>query len=514
MEYLVRGKYVFTDATKPNGGMILDGAVHVQNDRIVQTDRYVALRQRYPNAAVVGNADDIVLPGLIDAHHHGRGLSFLQVGPGYDFLENALYEWPAAVSLSPELNAKLMSWRHLRSGCTTVHHNEGGMALDAQAYQKGAAALKTYRQIGIRAAFSPGIRDINFIAYDDEAFYETLPPQLQSFAKPYIFFDKNRAREMYFEMFDRLYAEFQNGLTSVFFGPSWAHGATDAYLCAVKERSVKLGGLPIHIHTLQTPQQRAYGLKRYGKSLLKRLDDLDLVDEHLTLGHAVYLDEDDIALLAEKHGNITHHPSCNLSMRNGIAPVYFLQKAGVNVALGLDEKGFADDEDAIAELRMIFYLNRLSGFELDNTPALTPYEVLAMGTCNAAKTLGLQNEVGKLLPGMKADIITLDTERILRDPWVSPDLDIGLALIHRGRGADVRNVMVDGRIVLQDGVCTTMDVPALYEEVRCFAERGQSDAQRAYAANMRAIKPYMQTWYKRILPDFERRPYYMVNSRR
>ena len=79
-------------------------------------------------------------------------------------------------------------------------------------------------------------------------------------------------------------------------------------------------------------------MKKYGKSLLKHLDNLGLVDEHLTLGHAVYVDEADIELLAHKKASVTHHPSCNFAMRNGIAPVYFLQQAGVNVALGIDEK--------------------------------------------------------------------------------------------------------------------------------------------------------------------------------
>lgn len=507
---------MFTDASLGEKGVLENAAVLVEGGRIQAVEDYEVLHARHPGAKIVGGKDHIVLPGIIDAHHHGRGLSFLQLGPGYDYLENALMDWPSGLILPPELSAKMVSWRHLRSGSTTVHHNDSGMALDPEAYAKDSLALKTYRAVGMRAAFSPGIRDINFIAYDDEAFYETLPPQLQSFARPYIFFDKEAARAAYFELFDRLYAEFSGGLTSVFFGPCWAHGASETYLRAIKKRSEALGGLPIHMHTLQTPHQRAYGYKRHGTSLLKWLDSIGFVDEHFTLGHAVYVDEEDIALLAQRRGSVTHHPSCNFSMRNGIAPVYHMLKAGVNVALGVDEKAFADDEDSIAELRMIYYVNRLSGFDLatTTTTALTPYEVLAMGTCNAARTLGLEQEVGKLVPGMKADIITLDTEAILRDPWVAPELDIGRAFIYRAKGKDVRNVMVDGELVIEDGECRTMDIPALYEEVRRFAQKGQTKAQRAYGEGMRALKPYMQQWYARILPDFPRDPFYLVNSRR
>ena len=513
METLVRGKYVFTDAALGPAGVLTGAAVLVSGSEIAAVGPYEALRRDHPQAALLGGPDCMVLPGLIDAHTHGRGLSFLQRGPGYDFLENALLDWAFAVDLPAELNAPLTALRHLRNGCTTLHHNEMGKVSDPDALAKAETALRAYRQAGIRAAYSPGIRDENFLAYDDQAFFATLPPHLQEFARPLVFFDKVKAREDYFALFEQLYAKWNGGLTRIFFGPSWAQGASDEYLLRVKERADALGGLPVHIHTLQTPIQRAYGLRRHGKSLLMRLNDLGLVDEHLTLGHAVYVDQADIELLAEKGASVTHHPSCNFAMRNGIAPVVPMVRAGVNVALGIDEKAFNDDEDAIGELRMIFYIHRLSGFDLEDTPALDPYQVIAMGTRNAARCLGLGDEVGALRPGMKADLITLDMAEMTADPWASPDLDPGLLFIHRARGRHVRDVLVDGQAVVVDGAVQTIDVEALYREVRACAEKGLTPAQRAYAERMREIKPYVQRWY-RSWADFPREPFYAVNSRK
>ena len=512
MEIIIRGRYLITDAMLGEDGVEQNAAVYVKDDMIVDTGSFHRINDSHPGARVIGDDHQLVLPGLIDAHTHGRGLSFLQRGVGYDFLENSLLDWAFAIDLPAELNAQLTAVRHLRNGCTMLHHNEMGRVNDADAFHKAEAAILAYRDIGIRSAYSPGIRDINFLAYDDEAFYAFLPEELQKFAYPLVFFDKEKARQNYFELFERLYAEFNNGTNCVFPGPSWAHGATDEYLIKVKERADELGGLPVHIHTLQTAHQRAYGMKKYGKSLLKHLDDLGLVDEHLTLGHAVYVDESDIELLAKKQASVTHHPSCNFAMRNGIAPVYFMHQAGVNVALGIDEKAFNDDEDAVSELRMIYYVNRLSDFDLGNTPALSPYQVLAMGTSNAARCVGLGNKIGRLLPGMKADLITLDLTEMMEDPWVAPDLDVGRMFIHRGRGRHVRNVMVDGKLVVDEGVFKTVDIERLYKEVREFASRGQAPAQRAYAETLRAIKPHLQNWY-RGLGDFPRDPFYRVNSR-
>ena len=512
MSYIVRGAKVFTDPRRGPQGILTDAAVYVRDDVIAEIDSYAVLRKKYPEVKVVGEADHWVLPGIIDAHHHGRGLTFLQCGQGYDFLENSLLDWFYSVGLPPELAAKIVAWKHIRSGCTTVHHNAMPDVWDPNTYDTACRGLDTYRSVGMRVAYSTGIRDQNYLVNDDEAFYQTLPPHLQEFAKPLIFIDHKRAIEEHFAIFDALYERYNNGLTNIFPAPGWAHGATEEYLLASKEKSRQLGDLPIHIHTLQTAHQKAYGMEKYGKSLLMHLNDLGLVDEHLTLGHGTWADEEDIALLAEKRASITHHPSCNLLMRNGITPVYYMHQAGVNIALGLDEKTFNGDDDAISELRMIFCLHRLGGYELAETPPLSPYEILAMGTCNAARVLGLEDKVGVLEVGRKADLITVDTEVIMRDPWTFPDIDPAAAFIHRARGEHVRNVLIDGKLVMEDRRCTTMDIGALYEEIREAANRGLSPEERRMADFLAEIKPYEQAWYAG-KTNFPKKPFYFVNSR-
>ena len=238
-----------------------------------------------------------------------------------------------------------------------------------------------------------------------------------------------------------------------------------------------------------------------------------MADDNLTLGHAVYLDEEDIGILRDRGASVTHHASCNLAMRNGISPVWYLQKAGVNVALGIDEKGINDDEDPFMELRMIAYLSRLSGFDLENNQALTPFEVFAMGTCNAAQSLGLAGVVGALKPGMRGDVTVLRLREVEEDPCVVSGADPAKTMLHRALGRFVTDVFVDGVRVVADGRCTTIDQEALYNQVRDFAAKGQTEAQRRYAENMGRLKPYMQAWY-RGMDDFVRVPYYPVNSRR
>ena len=512
MSYILKGKYVFTDFSENNAGMLSDSAVYIDGNRIAETGKAGDLAAKHPEAEVIGNDHSLVMPGVIDAHSHGSGLSHVQRAICYDFLENSLYDWNQCVLLPPELNAPMTALRHLSNGATFMHHNVMGVVGDDKAYETSARYLDEYKKTGMRVALSPGIRDVNALISDDEAFYETLPDDLKAFTHDQIFFDKEEARNKYFDWFERLFEEYNSDMTKIFLGPCWAHGCTDELLLRTKKAAEDHGHVPIHIHTLQTPIQRGYGMKKFGMSLLQRMHKLGVVDDNLTLGHAVYLDEKDIQILADTGASITHHASCNLAMRNGISPVWYLQKAGANVALGIDEKSINDDEDVFMEMRMIFYLSRMSGFDLANTPALTPTQVFRMGTVNAAKSVGMQGKIGELKPGMLADVIIMDLDQVENKPCIAPGADPAKTIIHRALGRYVTDVFVDGRRIIADGKCTTIDVPALYEEVRSFVAKEQPEARRQFAANMQKLKPYMQAWCTP-MQDWERKPYYNMNSR-
>jgi 5-methylthioadenosine/S-adenosylhomocysteine deaminase len=511
MDILVRGKYVITDAGDGEEGIITDGAALLSGGKVVEVGGYEALKKKYPQATLKGDGEQLLMPGLIDGHSHGWGLTLTQRGISLDFLENGLIDWAFMLGLDPEIESMMSAVRHLRNGCTTRHHNNWGEEPNLLA--NAEKIIKGSREVGIRIAYSPGGRDINRLALDDTEFFETLPADLQEFARPMVYYDKEAFADAYLDLFEDLYSRYNNDDMRIIFGPSWAMGATDEFMQRVKTRADELGKVQIHMHTLQTPIQKAFGIKKYGKSLLAHLDDIGLVDENLTLGHAVYLTESDIELLASRGASITHHPSCNFAVRNGISPVYFLHKAGVNVALGIDDKGINDDEDAIMELRMIHRLHRVSGFDLTATPALNAFDVLKMGTTNAARVCGFQGELGALKPGMKADVILVDLQEIMEDPWISPDLNIAEIFIHRAKGLHVNTAIVGGEVVMEDRQFLTVDVDQLYNEVRKQASKGISPEQRQFAEALQKIKPYYHKWYE----GWEKmayEPFYVMNSRK
>ena len=160
MDMLVRGRHVITDPAIGDPGVLEDGAVLVSGSRIAAVGAWTALRRRHPRARVVGNGRQLLMPGLVDAHSHGRALSPIQKGVLNDYLENNLLDWAFMPVFDPELMAALAAWRHLRSGCTTIHH----MGFDTegpQARGRSEKAIRTYLRSGIRLAFAPGVRNVD-----------------------------------------------------------------------------------------------------------------------------------------------------------------------------------------------------------------------------------------------------------------------------------------------------------------------------------------------------------------
>jgi cytosine/adenosine deaminase-related metal-dependent hydrolase len=510
---ILQGGWVLTDPAK--GTVIRDGAVRIEAGAVAEAGDAATLIARHPNAEIIGSPDDIVMPGLIDAHSHGRGLSPIQKGVLYDYLENAFLDWSSMAYLPNELCAALSAVRHLRYGCTAIHHtgwNDEGPNATAEARK----AILAYREAGIRLAYSPAVRNRNKFCVDEQAFCATLPDDLQAFVRPMIGYDADATEDGYMAQFEALHAEFDGPMSRVFHGPSWAHGTTEKFFGRVRDSAATKGGIPIHIHTLQTPHQRAYGFKAFGKSLVAYLDDLGLIAPNVTLGHAVWLSEADIALLAAKGASTTHHASCNLHVRNGIAPVFAMLRAGVNVAMGIDDKSINDDDDPFMELRLGSMLARVPGFDLGAETRLAATEVLAMGTVNAARTLGFGGALGTLAPGMLADALVLDTQEMLRDPWTSERLSIPDLILLRAKGAHTKHVVVDGKVVVRDGRIVTLDVEALYREIRAWVAKHQdSAADPRRVAMIAKLKPHFHAWHAAMLEHLDVSvPHYVMNGAR
>jgi 5-methylthioadenosine/S-adenosylhomocysteine deaminase len=504
---LVRGEYVLTVPEELESSLHTDYAVHVGGDRITEIAPFFELREKYPDEEVVGNGKQLVMPGLIDAHSHGRGLSPLRSGLRYDHLEPWLMQTSSLPNPGFYLNALYSGIKHLRSGFTGMHylHIPRLPLLDME--QDMERALAGLEATGIRFAFSVPIKDQNFFTYDDETFFKMLPLVLRKHVQELVPPIGKELFHSFTQLFSDFYSKYDDSRHRVLLAPAGPQWCSDEVLQIVKDLALKYS-TKIHLHTLQTVRQKAYGIRTYGKSLIEHLDDIGLMGPNLTLGHAVWLTTADIDLLAAAGTSVTHHAGCNLNMRNGIAPVDAYLHQGIRVALGLDDKPFSEDEDAFQEMRLIALLHKINTHKLDSD-YLRSCDVLRMATENAAEVIGLGASCGRLEPGYFADMILIDLER-LSTPWLAPNHDIRDILVHCGLAQDVNTVIVGGKVVIQDGVLLTIDEAEVIADFREALNTHEGGIKGFSVWN--EIGAYVYDFYQK-WEVFEQAPYYTFNSR-
>ena len=241
--------------------------------------------------------------------------------------------------------------------------------------------------------------------------------------------------------------EAADGRIGYAYAPRFALSCTRDLLEAVADITKRLG-LLIHTHSNENIAERALIEAATGQAPTAYLDSIGLVNERSVIAHGVNLDEREISILAERGASITHCPSSNLKLGSGIADVRALRERGITVGIGADGAACNNRLDGFDELR----LAGLLAASLHGPGALTAWEILAMGTRDGAKALRLDGEIGTLEMGKKADIIVLDPERL-----AGPAGDPATRILYGGGSRAVRDVIVDGRVLVRNFASLTLD---------------------------------------------------------
>jgi 5-methylthioadenosine/S-adenosylhomocysteine deaminase len=502
---LVRGRYVITDADAP---AIDDGAVLIEGDRVVATGRFGDLAARAPGARRLGSLAHMVIPGLINSHSHGRGVTAFQLGVLDDQLELWILDRRAQRPVSAYWDALLSSVNLLESGVTSILHNQvtrNPAAYEAELEQTFAA----FQLSGHRVAFAPEIRwQKNFIYEPDADFAAMLPPPLRAQFETYLGGIDPVRPERYHAAYDAFSRKVGaiGPRHRILYGPISLQWSGDDEIRAIGRRALD-EGTGIHIHVQESPYQKEWGPRTYKESVVARLHALGALGPRTTLGHAVWLSDSDLDLMARVGASYSHNPSSNLRLKSGISPVVRARDRGVNVGLGTDSMTINDDDDFIQEMRLAAKLQRPPGmFE----PDLTSRDVLRMATVNARKVV-LFDDVGALHPGSLADLVVLRLEGML-DPLQEPGFDPVDLLLYRGRREHVDAVVVGGEVLIEDGQLKRVKKDRILDELRADAERNSQLPYREARRLMQAIRPYVRQYYD---TWFRQRgePHYYYNSR-
>jgi len=237
--------------------------------------------------------------------------------------------------------------------------------------------LKAYQDIGMRVSYSYALRDQNRLVYEaDDAFIERLPPGLAPQVAAYLQAQAIPVED-HLGLFVDLWERWNNReRIRIQLAPANLHWCSDEALKALREYAAKYR-VGLHMHLVETAYQKEYARRRTGTTAACYLEDLGLLGPHMTLGHGVWLTEEDIERVAATGTMICHNASSNLRLRSGVAPLNDWTAHGVRVALGLDEAGINDDRDMLQEMRLVLRLHRVPGMD-DVVP--TAAQVFQMAT--------------------------------------------------------------------------------------------------------------------------------------
>ncbi len=430
MVLIIEAKYVVP--VKPRHRVIRDGAVVVDGNRIVFVGKSDEAKKKYHSDTVIRGDRHVVLPGFVNAHNHLFQSILKNIG-----IDMELVTWlrtsihPTLACFHPEdfyVSAKWGLIENIKSGVTTIIENHYGPI----GYEWVAKALIESK---LRAVLARGIYELNVLL-------DILREEP----------DKALA---HVEDLVKKYHGYENRLW-IAVAPMHPYNASRELLLKAKELSDKYG-LIYHTHTAESKRDQELVVKLHGKTDVELLYELGILGPRYHAVHAVNVSPREVKMIAEKSAHVIHNPESNMYLGSGIAPVPDYLANNVNVALGTDGAGSNNNNDMIEAMRFAVLLHRAAR---SHPSIVTAWDALEMATVNGAKAIGLENEIGSLEPGKKADIVVIRLDR----PHTYPVTDPVGALVYCANAGDVDTVIVDGEVVMENRRVLVFDEEKIMEE--------------------------------------------------
>ena len=487
---------------------IADGAVLQEDGIIAEVGTFEELQRRFPTVPVIGTGDQILLPAFVNSHHH-VGLTPLQLGSPDMPLELWFVTRMVARNLNLYLDTLYSAFEMVASGITTVQHIHGWMpGTPAEVQGRAEDVIRAYEDIGMRVSYCYAVRDQNRLIYQDDAeLVASLPSELRGPMRAW--FDRFQlGLDDAMDMFKSMHSSHAGKeRVRIQLAPANLHWCSDAALGKMADASAKYQ-VPMHMHLVETAYQKEYAMRRGGGTAVEYLDRFGLMNERMTLGHGVWLNEKDIARAAETKTCICHNCSSNFRLRSGVAPLNRFTAEGVTVGLGLDEAGINDDRDMLQEMRLVLRAHRIPGMD-DDVP--TTDQVFKMATVGGARTTGYGPKLGTLEKGAAADLVLLDWQPISY-PYLDPLTSVLDAVLQRAKTGAVATVMCAGETIYADGKFTRVDQANTLRELHTDLARALSDDEVQRRNLSKALLPHVKRFYAGYMDGSKHQPFYRPSS--
>lgn len=415
----------------------------------------------------INGQNKLLLPGFFNAHTHSSEMwqrGIMSMLPLELWLAE-LYDFAALDLEKVYLSALATAVETLLSGGTSLVDHL--VLIPAQELETIAAAVRAYKEVGIRAFVAPLIQD------------ESLTAGIPSGGskqnhEPY--FRSTQATLAIIEEAVKQFHRPDEGI-SILVAPTGIQLCSDALFEGCIELSQKYD-LCRHSHLLETKAQQKLAQEKYGCTAVTHLQRLGYLDARTTLAHCVHLSDSDVAILSETQSTVVHNPLSNLRLGSGIAPILKYRRAGINVTFGCDGASSNDSQDLLEAIKIGSILHNVT--EPDYRYWITPRQAVEMASTGGARGLNVADRLGSLEVGKKADLVMYDLTNLSLLPRTDP---IGLLVLGRPHNV-VDSIWVNGKQIVADGKVTTIDVNNLRQEL---FNRSQWQGQR-FSPTVREIE--------------------------
>ncbi|MEC9077500.1 MAG: amidohydrolase family protein [Pseudomonadota bacterium] len=467
------------------GGLVYqhDGDVHHPRlaDILVAGNKILKIGSDLPEAGaeIIDVKDHLIVPGMINAHYHShdtlcRGL-FEEMPLEYWLL----YTLPMGANRTKEevrLRTLVGALESMRCGITTVQDMLGLIPLTEEYLD---VVLDAYHEIGERVIFSPMVFDIPAIGMIRSR--DELPDNVQKMLGTEALGAKSQLDFLDHQIKRRP----ARGILNWAIGPFAPQRCTPDLIrgCADLADAHDLG---VYIHTYETRAQVLMAREKYGSydgSFIRYMQAHGLLSHRLNIAHSVWLSREEMDLMAEADAGAVLCHNSNMKLKSGVSPILDMRAAGMRVGLGCDNCSGSDVQNMFQAMKSYCMLAAIS----DPLPGDNlSHEALKNATLGGARTALLHEELGALKEGYKADFMTIDMKDVAWLPFNSA----ARQLVYTETGRSIDNVVIDGRVVIRDKKCTTINEEDLRSEVEDIMTSFIPEFERVKASREEAL-PHM-----------------------
>lgn len=430
IDMVVTSSFIITMREK--GEVIEDGAMAIKDGEII----WIGKRregEKFDFNRLIDGGYSVMTPGFINTHTHAAMVGFRGLAddlPLMKWLKE--YIWPS--------EGKFVSREFIRDvlPLAIIEMLASGITTYADMYFFQDEAAKIAREMGIRAVLGEGLIDFETPSFKT-------PREALDFTQNFI--KEWKGEEMI--------------IPAV--APHAPYSCSKKLLLSSIELSNKYD-VPCLIHIAETEDEVNEIRKRYGKTPVKYLEEIGFLSRNVVAAHSVWLDEDEIEIYKRYEVGVSHNPTSNLKLASGIAPVPEFLKKEIKIGIGTDGAASNNNLDFIEEIHITALIHKVKA--MDPT-VVSVWDVLYIATLGGAHVLGLQNKIGSLEPGKKADFVIFD----LKKPHLTPMFNPASHLVYTAKSSDIKYVVVNGKIKMDKGDFPQFPVDEIMRRISEFSKK-------------------------------------------